>query len=163
MPDDHQSKQDASTATSSTQTSKGKSSAIKADPKKTNEQYVAEAEKLYIIPKLVRDVFPDLIKLIFETESMDEDEREYWLQILPIMTEDQIKKFKEILVNEKDQLTKLDNEYSSEMSKLNAKQKTAFNEEEIKKRREELRSKESAAENEDAQKEQELLNQLKNL
>lgn len=141
-------------------TGKGKSSMIKADPAKSESDYIAEAEKYYIIPKLVRDIFPDLIKLIFETESMDEDEREYWLQIMPIMTEEQIRKFREILVNEKDQLEKLDKEYDSEMSKLEDKHKTALSDEEIKKRREDLRKKESAAEQQEAREEEELLKKL---
>ena len=127
-------------------TGKGKSSLIKADPNRSNEDYIKEAEKYYIIPRLVREVFPDLIKLIFETESMDIDEREYWLQILPIMTEDQIKKFRDILVNEKEQLKKLDKEYENEMSSLEDKHQKALNEEEIRRKREELKSKESAAE-----------------
>lgn len=144
-------------------TQQGKSSQIKADPAKTNEQYIAEAEKLYIIPKLVREVFPDLVKLIFETESMDADEREYWLQILPIMTEDQIKKFRDILVNEKEQLTKLDKDYESEMSKLEKTQKATISEEEVLKRRAELKAKESANETVEQKQEEELLKNLQNL
>ena len=50
---------------------------------------------------MVKDKFPDLIDLIKQTESMNDEEREYWFQILPIMTEDQIRKFRDILVNEK--------------------------------------------------------------
>jgi len=137
-----------------------KSTQIKADPSRTNEQYIAEAEKLYIIPKLVREIFPDLIKLIFETESMDVDEREYWLQILPIMTEDQIKKFRDILVNEKEQLKKLDQDYNSEISKIDQSKSPALNEEEIKKRRLELQAKEKAAQQDESKHEEDLLKQL---
>jgi len=156
MADDQNSQHDPKTG-------KGSSTQIKADSSKTNEQYIEEAEQHYIIPKLVRDVFPDLIKLIFETESMDADEREYWLQILPIMTEDQIKKFRDILVNEKDQLDKLDKEYEDEMSGLEKQHKNKRNEEEIKQKREELKAKESAAEKEEDQAEEELLKQLEDL
>jgi len=144
-------------------TQQGKSSQIKADPAKTNERYIAEAEKLYIIPKLVREVFPDLVKLIFETESMDADEREYWLQILPIMTEDQIKKFRDILVNEKEQLNKLDKDYESEMSKLEKTHTSALNEEEIQKKRAELKARESANEAVEQKQEEDLIKNLQNL
>jgi len=161
MTDDQKIPQDDKTQ--GNQTGKGKSSLIKVDPNMSNEDYIKEAEKYYIVPKLVRDVFPDLIKLIFETESMDADEREYWLQILPIMTEDQIKKFRDILVNEKEQLTKLDKEYDSEMSTLEDKHKKALNEEEIKRNREELKAKETANETAEAQTEEDLLKQLNNL
>lgn len=143
-------------------TTQGKSSFIKPDPARSNEDYIKEAEKYYIIPKLVREAFPDLVKLIFETESMDEDEREYWLQIMPIMTEDQIKKFRDILVNEKEQLAKLDKEYKQDVSSVDNKY-NAFNEEDIVKRRNELHSKEAEAEKIETNDEEALLSQLKNL
>lgn len=88
---------------------------IVVDKNKTAEQYLIEAESFYIIPKLIREKFPDIIKLIFETESMNTEEREYWLQIMPIMSEEQISKFRGILVNERDQLAKLDQEYAAEV------------------------------------------------
>lgn len=86
---------------------------VKIDKTKSNEQYIVDVEVKYIVPKLIRQKFPDLVKLIFETESMDDDEREYWLQIMPIMTEEQIIKFRNILVNEKEQLEKLDKDFKS--------------------------------------------------
>src|SRR3990167_6455979 len=88
------------------------------DKNKSPEQYITEAENKYIVPALVREKFPDLIKLIYETESMNQEEREYWLQIMPIMSEDQISKFRDILVNEKEQLAKLDKEYQQEMQRI---------------------------------------------
>lgn len=94
---------------------------IVVDKNKSQEQYITDAEAKYIIPAIVREKFPDLVKLIYETESMNEEEREYWLQIMPIMSEDQIVKFREILVNERDQLAKLDKEYNQEMSKIDNK------------------------------------------
>jgi len=145
------------------QSTKGKSSLIKADPARSNEDYIKEAEKYYIIPKLARETFPDLIKLIFETESMDEDEREYWLQILPIMTEDQIKKFRDILVNEKEQLKKLDQDYQKEMSEANKKNTKQFDEEEMLKKRTALKAQEVESEKVEEQSEQALLDSLKNL
>jgi len=147
----------------SAQKSQSKSLLIQADKSKSNEQYIAEVEQYYIVPKLVRETFPDLMKLVFETESMDVDEREYWLQILPIMTEDQVKKFRDILVNEKEQLQKLDTEYQSEMSKLNQSQNQVISEEEMRRRREEIKSREEAEALEEAKKEAALLEQLKNL
>ena len=154
MADDKSQKGDATT---------GKSTLINVDFAKSNEQYIKDAEKYYIVPKLVREVFPDLIKLIFETESMDEEEREYWLQILPIMTEDQIKKFREILVNEKVQLEKLDKEYDNEMSQLEKKHTVAINDEEVKEKREALRAREATAEEKEAKAEEDLLKELDNL
>ena len=44
------------------------------------------------IPETVKQQYPDLIPLILQTESMTDDERQYWFQILPIMTDEQVKK-----------------------------------------------------------------------
>ena len=56
------------------------------------------------IPETVRAQYPDLVPLILETESMNDDERRYWFQILPIMTPEQVLKLRDILANEKKQL-----------------------------------------------------------
>ncbi len=80
----------------------------------------AKPEK-YAIPKFVSDKYPDLVELIKITESMDDQEREYWFQILPIMTPEQIEKFRTILITEKQQLAELDKEYEDELNRLNEK------------------------------------------
>ncbi len=60
----------------------------------------AATSKFYI-PAVVQEKYPNLVPLILETESMDDEEREYWFQILPIMTPEQVEKFREILISEK--------------------------------------------------------------
>ncbi|MBL4694535.1 hypothetical protein JKY72_04160 [Candidatus Gracilibacteria bacterium] len=129
------------------------------DANKTAKQYMDDASKKYIVPALVRDKFPDLVKLIYETESMNEEERQYWLQIMPIMTEDQIMKFREILVNEKDQLSKLDNEYDAEMARINKPVKK-LDEAQLHEKIQEVKTAEIAAEKSELEKEAELLKQL---
>ena len=136
---------------------------IKTDKNKTAEQYMKEAEDKYIVPELIRNKFPDLVKLIYETESMNSEEREYWLQIMPIMTEDQIVKFRDILVNEKEQLSKLDQEYEQEMSRINNKRVVEISEADVKKKQQELHADEQSSESEEQSKEEDLLKQLDNL
>ncbi len=80
----------------------------------------AKPEK-FIIPKSIQDKYPELIELIKVTESMDDQERQYWFQIMPIMSAEQIEKFRNILQTEKDQLKKLDDEYTAELNRLNEK------------------------------------------
>src|SRR5690606_22669551 len=50
----------------------------------------------YSIPKFVKENYGDLVELIKSTESMDDQEREYWFQILPIMSKEQVEKLKNI-------------------------------------------------------------------
>lgn len=130
---------------------------ITVDKNKSAEQYLEEAERKYIVPKLVREKFSDLIKLIFETESMNTEEREYWLQIMPIMTEEQINKFRDILVNERDQLAKLDREYGSEMGGGAVKE---IDEKKMKEKLQEIRQKEILDQEADKKGEEDLLKKL---
>ncbi|MFA6305652.1 MAG: hypothetical protein WC651_02900 [Candidatus Gracilibacteria bacterium] len=134
---------------------------IAVDKNKTAEQYLTEAESFYIIPKLVREKFPDLIKLIFETESMNTEEREYWLQIMPIMSEEQIGKFRTILVNERDQLAKLDKEYAAEG--VPAGQAPAPEELKMKEKFDEIKEKETVSKEGEKLEEEELLKKLQSL
>ena len=38
------------------------------------------------IPSEVKERFPDLIPMVLASKSMDDDERNYWFSMLPIMT-----------------------------------------------------------------------------
>ncbi len=136
---------------------------IIVDPNKTTQQYIEDAESKYIVPALVREKFPDLVKLIFETESMDNEEREYWLQIMPIMTEEQIVKFRNILVNEKEQLARLDAEYQEEMTRIEAKKAKAIDEEKLKEKMQEIKQAEAKAEASEEQQGEDLLKELEDV
>ena len=169
MPEDNQSnqgmtnaQQGAATAVTADSTNSDDSATI-IDPNKSAEQYIKDIEGKYIVPSLVRNKFSDLVKLIYETESMNQEEREYWLQIMPIMSEEQIVKFREILVNEKEQLARLDKEYQNEMSKINRTSPPPIDEEKVKAKMEEIEKAEAKAEEQDAKAEENLLDQLEDL
>jgi hypothetical protein len=120
---------------------------------------IAPPEK-FIVPTLVKEKFPDLMQLIKETESMNDDERNYWFQILPIMTEDQIRKFRDILINEKSQLTRLDKEYEDEITRLNQKHMVEWREFESKEKREAIKTAEEKSKKEEQAAEEDLLRRL---
>ena len=67
------------------------------------------------------DAFHFLGALIEDTESMDNSERDYWADILPSMTTDQIYKLFEILVTEAKRLRSLELKYQREIRALNEK------------------------------------------
>jgi len=145
------------------QSSTGAASVVVVDKNKTAEQYILDVEDRYIVPPIIREKFPDLIKLIYETESMDAEEREYWLQIMPIMSEDQIVKFREILVTERDQLTALDQQYANDMTAINKKQNSELDEEEMKRKLKLIKDQELSSEAEERITEANLLKELENL
>jgi len=67
------------------------------------------------------DRFILLKPLIIETESMDDDEKQYWFDILPSMTYEQIRRLLDILVIETKKLIELELKYQQEIQKLNKK------------------------------------------
>jgi len=117
----------------------------------------------YKIPQVVKDKFPALVNLILETESMSKEERNYWFQILPIMTNEQVDRLKNILNEEKTQLAQLDTEYQDELSKLNEKHLKEWDEFERKQDRDELAQAEAAHEAEESKAEEDILGELDNL
>ena len=115
------------------------------------------------IPDTVKQQYPDLIPLILQTESMNDDERQYWFQILPIMTDEQVGKLREILMNEKNQLASLDKEYEQELKRINNKHVSEWKEFEYKEKRQKLVAAESATKTTEKQTEEDLLKKLQGL
>ncbi|MFA5854962.1 MAG: hypothetical protein WC846_01555 [Candidatus Gracilibacteria bacterium] len=117
-------------------------------------------KKEYNIPKIVLDKYPELVELIKKTESMADEEREYWFQILPIMTDEQVSRLKNILTEEAEQLAKLDDQYQGELAKLNQKHLDEWSTFQKKKDRESLQKAEAEAEVSEKAKEEDILGQL---
>jgi len=89
-----------------------------------------------VVPDEIRAKFPELIELIISSESMNDEERQYWINILPVMTPEQITNLEKILDNEKTQLAAIDEKYKKEMEKVGG---NAVNIEEIGRERREKR------------------------
>ncbi|MBT6068255.1 hypothetical protein HOG48_00705 [Candidatus Peregrinibacteria bacterium] len=112
------------------------------------------------VPEDMRGKYPTLIGLVLETESMTDDERQYWFQIMPIMTEKQLMKFQGILETEKKQLAKLDDEYEEQLKKLNNRHLIEWQEFESREKKREIETAEKEAEIEEQKTEDDLLKQL---
>lgn len=69
-----------------------------------------------VIPPDIQEKFGPLVELIKASESMNNEERRYWINILAVMTPEQIKNLEEILINEKKQLAAIDQKYNREAS-----------------------------------------------
>ncbi len=65
--------------------------------------------------------YSELIKLVLNTKSMDDQERQYWFDILPSMSNEQIDRLFEILDTEKKKLEQLEVSYQKEIKSLNEK------------------------------------------
>lgn len=65
--------------------------------------------------------FPELIDLILNSESIDNTQKQYWLDILPSMTNEQIDRLFNILMTEKIEIEKLDLQFQEDVKALNEK------------------------------------------
>lgn len=65
--------------------------------------------------------FPELVELVLGSESIDNNEKQYWFDILPSMTDEQIDRLFNILMTERRQLEELNLKYQEEIKTLNEK------------------------------------------
>ena len=79
---------------------------------------MADGATPIIVPADVRAKFGAIVDLILASESMNEDERRYWIDILPAMSPEQIAKLQDILTRERDQLAAIDAKYAQGMDNL---------------------------------------------
>lgn len=92
----------------------------------------------------VQAKYPRLIELVLGTESMDDSERQYWFDILPSMNADQVQRLTDILETERKKLDELEKKYQTEIESLNQKHMSEWQGYEMKKKKEEIATKEAA-------------------
>lgn len=85
----------------------------------------------------------ELIKLILNTESMDNNEKQYWFDIMPSMTDEQIDRLFDILETERKKLEELEVKYQEEIKTLNEKHLIEWQEFQVKENREKIKKAES--------------------
>jgi hypothetical protein len=88
-----------------------------------------------VVPPDVQQKFGAIIDLIRASESMNDEERQYWVNILPIMTPEQIKNLQDILDNERKQLAAIDAKYQKEIDHIGQAEMTKRISEERERRR----------------------------
>lgn len=104
--------------------------------------------------------YNELVKLILETESMDDDEKQYWFDIMPSMTNDQIDRLFNILDTEKKKLDALEDKYQNEIKKLNEKHLIEWQEFQLKDSKQKIKTAQDADKEDDADDVLKMLNDL---
>lgn len=61
---------------------------------------------------------PEIVALINASESMNDEERGYWMGMLPVMTPEQLDQLRQILQNERDQLAAIDAKYEKQIEEI---------------------------------------------
>ena len=87
--------------------------------------------------------YPELIKLVLHTESMDDEERQYWFDLLPTMNPQQINRLFEILDTERKKLQELENKYQEEIKLLNEKHLIEWQDYQVKQSKKKLEEEEA--------------------
>ncbi|MDD3896564.1 MAG: hypothetical protein PHU04_01805 [Candidatus Peribacteraceae bacterium] len=126
----------------------------------TSDRKAAGGAKALTIPDELKQKHPELIALILDSESMNDEERQYWINILPIMTPEQIGNLRDILVNEKTQLEAIDKKYASDIAQIGQQQLLSKTSEERHNRRLEREQQERQHQTEEARKEEEILRKI---
>ena len=115
------------------------------------------------IPEEVKKKFPELIELIIGSQSMNHEERQYWIDVLPIMTKDQIGNLRGILDNEKKQIEEANKEYEEGMGEEATKIKLHFDEIKYKEKKRMRLEAEKLSELEEKEREEALLKELEGI
>ena len=97
----------------------------------------------------IQSEYGELVKLVLNTESMDNSEKQYWFDILPSMTEDQINRLFDILETERRKLEELEVKYQEEIKNLNEKHLIEWQEFQSQESRKKIKEAESKDKNDD--------------
>ena len=112
------------------------------------------------VPEEVRAKFPDLVEMILASRSMNNEERQYWIDVLPIMSEDQVSNLRSILTNEQRQIQEAEASYSKGVSGAVKKAKADFDSEAYREKKRVRLEAERLAEHQEKSEEEALLAQL---
>lgn len=83
---------------------------------------ITHNDSTYNILDEVYAKFPELISLILGSESINEsDQKQYWFDMLPSMTDHQVDRLFNILMTEKQEIERLDLAFQEDIKKLNEK------------------------------------------
>lgn len=116
--------------------------------------------KTYYIDDEINIEYKELITLILNTESMDDEERQYWFDIMPSMNDDQVDRLFNILETERKKLEELELKYQEEIKNLNEKHLIEWQEMQSKAAKEKVVQAESEMSDEDPEEILALLNDL---
>lgn len=113
-----------------------------------------------VIPAETKAAFGELVALILSSESMNDEERQYWINILPIMTPEQVANLHDILQSEKSQLAEIDKKYATEIDHLGDAQAVAQTEADRREKRMKRQQAEGTAEAQEEIATEELLKKI---
>ncbi|MBU0627360.1 hypothetical protein KKG31_02050 [Patescibacteria group bacterium] len=120
-----------------------------------------ETAQQFTIPDAFLNNSPELIAYIIQSKSLDsKDEKQSWFNLLPLMTQEQIDKLRDILVREKQKLDEIEKKYEQKKVDLKSKYTQKREEGEYKDQMLQIQKKEEAHQEKEEQEADSLLTQL---
>ncbi len=113
-----------------------------------------------IVSEEVQKKYPELVELIKRSQSMANEERQYWVDALLIMAEDQIQNLRGILENEKKQFDEANRQLKTGIGEEESKMKIHFDEIRYREKQKMLRETEHKSETEEKMNESALLEEI---
>jgi len=90
--------------------------------KKHLSEELVEYAKTFDIEDEFVESDSELIELVLKSKALDtEEEKQNWFNLLPLMTEEQVLKLREILLREKKKLEDIENKYDNKRKELRKK------------------------------------------
>ena len=123
----------------------------------------AVADQQFTIPAAVQEKYPELVSMLQASESIDAEEKQYWFTALETMEDAQVESLRGILMDEKEQLEQIDQEYEQKAEEAFDEAEVKVKEQEYLEELEKRRAAEHADRQEDADRQEELLAMLDNL
>lgn len=121
---------------------------------------ITHNDKKFVVSDEIQAQYHELIQLILETDSMDDNERQYWFDIMPSMTDEQVDRLFNILDTEKKKLLELETKYQEEIKSLNEKHLIEWQDFQMKDNKKKIKEEEAKDKDSDAD---EVLNMLNDL
>ena len=91
--------------------------------KKYLPEELIELASKFDLPEEFLEIDAELIILILQSKALETDEeKQNWFNLLPLMTEEQIYKFKDILIKERTKLNEIEQKYAEKRKNIRQKQ-----------------------------------------
>ena len=121
---------------------------------------ITHNDKKFVISDEIQAQYNELVELILKTDSMDDNERQYWFDIMPSMTDEQVDRLFNILDTERKKLQELEEKYQEEIKELNEKHLIEWQDFQMKDSKKKIKEEEAKDNDSDAD---EVLNMLNDL
>lgn len=124
-------------------------------------QELWEVAKNYSISDTFLETMSDIIILVLNSKSLDtQQEKQSWFDLLPLMSQDQVDKLRDILIREKQKLDEIEKKYEQKKDEVINKYVDKFDENAYQNKIVQIQQKEAAHEEKEDQEADALLNNL---